>query len=186
MIFEEKKISSEMIYRGAILNVRRDKVAAVRGEAYREIVEHNGAVAMVAVTDEGNVIMVRQYRYACGEAVLEIPAGKIDKDETSPMLAAVRELREETGYTAENIKLLGRINTSVGYSEEVIYIYAMTGLTAGEQELDEDEALDVIEYPFREIYEMAEKGELIDAKTVAALMMAKGQLDETQLLPQCR
>lgn len=184
MIFEEKKISSEMIYRGAILNVRRDKVTAVKGEAYREIVEHNGAVAMVALTDEGNVVLVRQYRYACGEAVLEIPAGKIDRDENSPVLAAVRELREETGYTAENVQLLGKINTSVGYSEEVIYIYAMTGLTAGEQELDEDEALDVIEYPFNEIYEMAEMGELIDAKTVAALMMAKGQLDETLLQPR--
>ena len=102
------------------------------------------------------------------------------------MLAAVRELKEETGYRAENVQLLGKINTSVGYSEEVIYIYAMTGLTAGDQELDEDEALDVIEYPFDEIYEMAEKGELIDAKTVAALMMAKGQLDENQLLPQRR
>lgn len=186
MIFEEKKISSEVIYKGAILNVRRDKVTAVKGEAYREIVEHNGAVAMVAVTDDGNVIMVKQYRYACGKAVLEIPAGKIDKNETSPVLAAVRELKEETGYRAENVQLLGKINTSVGYSEEVIYIYAMTGLTAGDQELDEDEALDVIEYPFDEIYERAEKGELIDAKTVAALMMAKGQLDENQLLPQRR
>ena len=68
MIFEEKKISSEVIYKGAILNVRRDKVTAVKGEAYREIVEHNGAVAMVAVTDDGNVIMVKQYRYACGKA----------------------------------------------------------------------------------------------------------------------
>ena len=75
MIFEEKKISSQRIYEGAILNVRRDKVTAYGGEAYREIIEHNGAVAMVPITEEGNIIMVEQFRYACGRAVLEIPAG---------------------------------------------------------------------------------------------------------------
>lgn len=184
MIFEEKKISSELIYKGAILNVRRDKVTAVKGEAYREIIEHNGAVAMVAITDEGKIVMVKQFRYACGKVILEIPAGKIDRNESSPALAAVRELKEETGYTAENVKFLGKINTSVGYSQEVIYIYAMTGLTAGEQRLDEDEALDVIEYSFDEIYDMAAEGNIIDAKTIAALMMAKGQLDEKQLRPK--
>lgn len=176
MIFEEKKISSEMIYEGAILNVRRDKVTAVKGEAYREIIEHNGAVAMVAITDEGNLVMVEQFRYASGRAVLEVPAGKIDKGETDPALVAARELREETGYSAENIVLLGKINTSVAYSEETISIFAMTGLTPGEQELDEDEALNIIEIPFEQAYNMAAKGELIDAKTIAALFMAKEQL----------
>ena len=176
MIFEEKKISSELIYEGAILNVRRDKVTAVKGEAYREIIEHNGAVAMVAITDEGNIVMVEQFRYASGGPVLEIPAGKIDKGETDPMAVAVRELKEETGYTAENIKLLGKINTSAAYSEEVINVYGMTGLTAGEQQLDEDEALNVIEMPFKEVYEMAAYGKMIDAKTMAALMMAKEQM----------
>jgi ADP-ribose pyrophosphatase len=181
MIFEEKKISSERIYEGAILNVRRDKVTAVKGEAYREIIEHNGAVAMVAITDDKKIIMEKQYRYASGRAVLEIPAGKIDKGETDPQAAAVRELREETGYSSGSIKLLGKINTSVAYSEEVIYIYAMTDLTPGQQDLDEDEALDVIEYPFDEVYAMAAGGELIDAKTVAALLMAKEQLGESVL-----
>lgn len=182
MIFEEKKLDSKRIYEGAILNVRRDKVTAVKGEAYREIIEHNGAVAMVALTEDNKIVMVEQYRYACGRAVLEIPAGKIDREETSPVKAAARELKEETGYTAENIHYLGKINTSVAYSEEVIHIYAMTGLTAGEQELDEDEALEVREYPFEEIYQMAAEGKLIDAKTVAGLLMAKEQLSEI-LLP---
>lgn len=178
MIFEEKKISSERIYEGAILNVRRDKVTAVKGEAYREIIEHNGAVAMIAITDDKKIVMVEQYRYACKRPVLEIPAGKIDKGETSPVNAAVRELKEETGYTAENIIYLGSINTSVAYSEEVINIYGMTGLTPGEQMLNEDEALEVMEYPFDEVCEMAAKGELIDAKTVAGLFMAKERLSE--------
>lgn len=176
MIFEEKKIDSQRIYEGAILNVRRDQVTAVKGTAYREIIEHNGAVAMVALTDEGNIIMEQQYRYACGRAVLEIPAGKIDKGESDPQHAAVRELKEETGYTAKEIRYLGKINTSVAYSEEVIHIYAMMGLTPGEQELDEDEALEILEYPFVDAYWMAARGELIDVKTVAALLMAKEQL----------
>ena len=79
MIFEEKKIGSERIYEGAILNVRRDKVTAVKGYAYREIIEHNGAVAVVPIKDNGNIVMVEQYRYACGMKVLELPAGKVDK-----------------------------------------------------------------------------------------------------------
>lgn len=176
MIFEEKKISSERIYEGVILNVRRDKVTAVQGEAYREIIEHNGAVAIVPIKDDGNVVMVEQYRYACGMKVLEIPAGKIDKGETDPAQVAARELREETGYTAENIIYLGKINTSVAYSEEVIHVYAMTGLKAGRQELDDDEAINVVEYPFDEICHMAASGRLIDVKTIAGLFMAKEQL----------
>lgn len=176
MIFEEKRISSQRIYEGAILNVRRDKVTAVKGEAYREIIEHNGAVAMVAITDDGNIVMVEQFRYACGRPVLEIPAGKIDAGETDPAAVAVRELREETGYSADKVILLGKINTSAAYSEEMISVYAMTELTPGEQDLDEDEALNVIEMPFAEAYDMAASGKLIDAKTIAALLMAKEQL----------
>ncbi len=176
MIFEEKKIESCRIYEGAILNVRKDTVTAVKGRAYREIIEHNGAVAIVPVTSEGRVVMVKQYRYACGRTVLEIPAGKIDRGEDDPVSAAERELREETGYTAEKIKYLGRINPSVAYSEEVIYIYVATGLTPGEQDLDEDEAVEVTEMDFDVLYDMAAGGELIDAKTVAGLMMAKRQI----------
>lgn len=176
MIFEEKKISSEKIYEGAILNLRRDTVTAVKGEAYREIIEHNGAVAMVPITEDGEIIMVEQFRYACNRTVLEIPAGKIDKGETDTAQVAARELKEETGYTAENIIFLGKINTSVAYSEEMISIYGMTGLTEGEQQLDDDEAINVVKMPFDKAYRMAAGGELIDVKTVAALLMAKEQL----------
>ncbi|MDO4868815.1 MAG: NUDIX hydrolase [Bacillota bacterium] len=175
MIFKEELISSERIYEGKILNLRRDKVTAIQGEAYREIIEHNGAVAMVAINDNDDIVLVRQFRYAVGRPVLEIPAGKIDKGEMDPLGAAVRELKEETGYTAGSIKLLGKINVSVAYSLEVIYLYLMTDLTAGEQQLDEDEAVEVIEMPFDEAYDMAARGELVDAKTLAALMMAKEQ-----------
>lgn len=175
MIFTEKRVNSKRIYEGAILNVRRDTVTAKKGHAYREIIEHNGAVAAVALTDDDRVVMVRQYRYACDDVVLELPAGKIDKGERDPEAAMRRELKEETGYTAKDVRRLGCINPSVAYSEEVIHLYLMTGLTAGEQSLDDDEALEVELMPFDEVYRMAAEGELTDAKTVAGLFMAKHQ-----------
>lgn len=177
MIFEEKKISSERIYEGAILNLRRDTVTAPKGQAYREIVEHNGAVAIVPITNDGKLVMVKQFRYPSGQIVLEVPAGKIDKGETDELKAARRELREETGYTAKDFHYLGKINPSVAYTEEVIHLYAATGLTPGETEFDDDEALDILEYDFNEAYNMAASGELVDAKTIAAIFMAKVQLD---------
>ena len=176
MIFKEELIESERLYEGAILNLRRDKVTASSGTAYREIVEHNGAVAIVALTEDNNIVMERQYRYACGRAILEIPAGKIDKGETDPVAAAVRELREETGYTASEIIHLGDCNPSCAYSEEVIHLYLMRGLTKGERELDDDEVIELIEMPFDEVYEMGARGELVDSKTLAALLMTKGRL----------
>ena len=125
MIFEEKKIDSQRIYEGAILNVRRDRVTAVKGQAFREIIEHNGAVAIVPITDDGNVVMVEQYRYACGQTVLEIPAGKIDKGETDPAQVAARELRERlekrlgarkcrTGrWTGQGMQAAGRCSVGI-------------------------------------------------------------------------
>lgn len=176
MIFEEKLIESELLYEGRILNLRRDKVTTLTGTSYREIVEHNGAVAMVVLTDENKIIMERQYRHACRRVVLEIPAGKIDKGESDPLAAAVRELKEETGYTASEITYLGACNPSCAYSEEVIHLYLMRGLTKGDQELDDDEALELVEMPFDEVYEMAVRGEIADSKTLAALLMAKGRI----------
>jgi len=176
VIFKEELIESERIYEGAILNLRRDKVTAASGTAYREIVEHNGAVAIVALTNDNEIIMERQYRYACGRAVLEIPAGKIDKGETDPVSAAVRELKEETGLTASEIIHLGDVNPSCAYSEEVIHIYLMRGLTQGEQALDDDEVIELIKMPFEEVYEMGVRGEIVDSKTLAALLMTKGRL----------
>lgn len=176
MTFEEKFISSERIYEGAILNLRRDKVTAAGGTAYREIVEHNGAVAIVPITNEGRIVMVEQYRYPMERVVLEIPAGKIDKGETDPIAAAERELKEETGYTAGKLQYLGKISPSVAYTEEVIHLYAAIGLTPGETQFDKDEALNIVQYDFEEIYKLAAEGKLVDAKTIAAVFMAKEQL----------
>lgn len=172
MVFEEKCVNSKTMFEGKILNVRVDKVTAVKGHAYREIVEHNGAAAAVALTDDDRIVLVRQYRYACGRPVLEVPAGKIDRGETDPQQTMIRELKEETGYTASEVTYLGRINPSVGYSEEVIHLYLMTGLSSGSQDLDEDEAVELVTIPFEEAWKMAAEGRLEDAKTVAAIFMA--------------
>lgn len=179
MIFEEKFVSREEIYDGAIMKVVRDKVTVPRGYSHREVIEHNGAVCMIALTDDKKLVMEKQFRYVIGRAVLEIPAGKIDEGETDPVNAAIRELKEETGYVAENIKHLGTLSPSVAYTKELIHVYAMTGLTAtGKTDLDEDEALDVLLMDFDEVYDMAARGELLDAKTIAAVFMAKAQLSD--------
>ncbi|MEG1584807.1 MAG: NUDIX hydrolase, partial [Anaerovorax sp.] len=124
MVFEEKTISSERIYEGAILNLRKDKVHVKEGRtSYREIVEHNGGVALAALTEEGKLVLVRQFRKAAEEVALEVPAGKIEQGERDHELAALRELKEETGYTAENLELLSSFYSSIGYSTEMIHLY---------------------------------------------------------------
>lgn len=179
MIFEEKFVSREEIYDGAIMKVVRDKVTVPSGYSYREVIEHNGAVCMIALTDDNKLVMEKQFRYVIGRPVLEIPAGKIDEGETDPVNAAIRELKEETGYVAKNIKYLGKLSPSVAYTKELVYVYAMTGLTAtGETELDPDEELDVLLMDFDEVYDMAAHGDLLDVKTIAAVFMAKAQLSD--------
>ena len=176
MIFEEKTIKKETIYEGKILNLRRNIVQAAGGQATREVIEHNGAVAMVAMTDAEHVALIKQYRYPMREVILEIPAGKIDKGETDPDDAAARELKEETGYTAGSMEKLGKIYPSVGYSEEGIVLYLCRDLTPGDTDMDEDEDIEMVEYDFDEACRMAEHGEIRDAKTVCALLMARAKL----------
>ena len=146
MIFEEKTIKSDRIYEGSILNLRRDKVTVLHGTSYREIVEHNGGAVLAAITDEGKMVMVRQFRKPAERVMLEVPAGKIDPGE-KPEETAKRELAEETGYRARHVRYLTEFYPSVGYAEEVLYLYLCTGLTPGETNFDENEAIDIEEYP---------------------------------------
>ena len=173
MVFEEKTISSEMIYKGKILNLRKDLVETIGGKvSEREIVEHSGGVTIAAITDDNRMVMVRQFRKPAGKVILEAPAGKREKDE-DPLKTAIRELKEETGYTASSIKFLTKFYSSVGYSEEIIYIYLCRGLTPGETEFDENEAIDIALYGVDELCEMAVNGEIEDSKTIIAVLMAK-------------
>lgn len=171
MVFEEKVLSSEMLYEGRIINLRKDKVTVVNGTSYREVVEHNGGAVLLAVTDDHKMIMVRQYRRPADKVMFEVPAGKIDPGE-DPIETAVRELKEETGYTAGKVKYLCRFYPSVGFSEEVLYLYLCTELTEGETEFDDNEALDLEKWDIDELHEMVMRGEIDDAKTLIAIEYA--------------
>lgn len=172
MTFEEKTLKSERIYEGKILNLRKDTVTVEHGISEREIVEHRGGAVIVPVTEDGSVVMVKQYRKAAGRVMLEVPAGKIDPGEDH-FTTAVRELKEETGYTADKVEYLTTMYPSVGYSEEKLYIYLCTGLTPGETDPDENEAIDVVELPLDQIYRTIMDGKIEDGKTLAGVLMAK-------------
>jgi ADP-ribose pyrophosphatase len=174
MIVEEKTIYSERIYEGKIINLRRDKVALTDGlTSWREIVEHPGGVAVAALTDEGRMVMVKQFRKSAEKAVLEVPAGKIEKDDTDPALAAERELREETGYTAGKLEQLSAFYSSIGYSTELLHLYLATDLRPGETDFDENEFIEIFEYTPDELMKMIESGEIEDAKTIVAVQAVK-------------
>ncbi len=178
MTFEEKTLRSERIYEGTILNVRRDKVTVQNGTSFREIVEHRGGAVIAAVKDDGTMIMVKQFRKPAERVMLEVPAGKIEPGETDTEKTALRELKEETGYTASHIRMLTRMYPSVGYSEEILYIYLCTGLTAGETEFDDNEAIDICEYPIEELYRMVLDGRIEDGKSQVAILLVRGLLAE--------
>ena len=172
MTFEEKTLKSEKIYEGAIINLRRDKVTVQGGTSYREIIEHNGGAVIAALTEDKKLVMVRQYSKPADKVMLEVPAGKIDPGEM-PLEAAVRELKEETGYTASKVEFLTEFYPSVGYSEERLYLYLCTGLTPGETCFDENEAIEIEEIDLDRLFKMAMSGELDDAKTIIAILMVK-------------
>ena len=142
MIGEEKTISSDRIYTGKVISLRVDTVEIEKkGYQKREIVEHGGAVAIVALTDENEVILVKQFRKAIENIIWEIPAGKLEIGE-NPKECAIRELKEETGYSADNVKLIHKFYSSPGFSNQKVYIYLATGLVAGESKLDDGENLE--------------------------------------------
>ena len=177
MVFEEKTISSERIYEGKILNLRKDKVHVKDNKtSYREIVEHNGGVALAAITPEGKMVMVKQYRKAAEKAILEVPAGKIEKGEDH-RLTAERELKEETGYSADKIEFITSFYSSIGYSTEVIYLYLATGLTPGETNFDDNESIEILEFDLPELKKMIFSCVIEDAKTLAAILLVESIME---------
>lgn len=170
MNLEEKTISSQTIFKGRIITVKKDSVVLPDGsEAGREFIEHPGGVCVVPLTEKNEVLMVRQYRYPYKEVVLEIPAGKKDPGE-DPFTTGKRELKEETGATAKTYIDLGELYPSPGYCGEIIWMYGAKDLDFGENNPDQDEFLEVERVPLVRAVEMIISGEIKDAKTQAAIL----------------
>lgn len=168
----EKKIDSRSIYDGKLLHVKIDSVLLPNGDkATREWVKHPGASAVIPVLPDGNIILVRQYRYPVESVTLEIPAGKLDVAGEDPLQCARRELNEETGYTAAEYEKLISIATTVGFSNEWIHIFAARGLKAGEQHPDDDEFINVEKMSLVDAHSLVMENKIIDAKTIVAIMM---------------
>ncbi len=171
----EERIDGEVVFPGKRIYVIKDQVRLLNGNTgTRIVVRHPGAVGVVAL-HEGKIIMVRQYRYAVSQPLLEIPAGKLEKDE-DPLVSAERELREETGYRGDLVSL-GEIFTTPGFTDEVIHLYLARNLVWDPLAPDVDEFLSVEAIPWEEAVYKAEQGEFADAKTIIGILWAKGKIE---------
>ncbi len=172
-----KLLKSEPVFQGRAFKIRRDylKTPDDRETKY-EIVEHNGSVIILPIDEAGNLLFVRQYRHAAGKDLLELPAGTRDGDESYDSCAA-REIREETGMAAHKLERIGEFYLAPGYSTEFMAVYLGTGLTHDPLQADADEFLQLEKIPIRNAIEMAERGEVPDAKSLAALFLARRYLE---------
>lgn len=170
----EKTLRSETLYEGRIINLRVEDVELPNGkQSKRELIDHPGAVAVIAMTKDNKILAVRQYRKALGKSIVEIPAGKLEVGE-EPEITAVRELEEETGYTCQSLTEVISFYTSPGFANELVHLYVAEGLVKkGEQSADEDEFLDVLYLSLDELEEMVHTKEVHDAKTAYALLYLK-------------
>lgn len=167
----EKLLTEDVAWTGRIFNVNRLRVELPTGkEALRDVVRHPGAVAIVALTEDGRICLVRQYRTSLARVTVEIPAGKLDPGE-DPLTCAKRELREETGMVAEKMAFLTTIATSDGFTDELIHIYMATGLTFAESAPDEDEFINVDLVPLSELIDAVLDGRIEDCKTVTGALI---------------
>ena len=173
MVFEEKTVESKKVFEGRIIDVRVETVMFPDGStAYREIVDHPGGVGVIAITKEGKIPLVKQYRKPFDEVLYEIPAGKLDKNE-DPLKCGQRELKEETGYSAGKFVSLGHIYPTPGFANETTYMFFAKELTKGEDNPDDDEFLDVEEFTVDEVRRMILSNEINDAKSVAAFLKSE-------------
>ena len=169
----EEFVSSEEIFDGKILHVIKDTVKLPNGNTtYREVIRHVGAVCVIPITDDNEVIVERQYRYPPDEVVTEIPAGKLDSPDEDRLSAAQRELHEETGITADKWTEIGEFYGAIAYSDERITMYMAQGLHFGEQKLDDDEFLTIEKVPLKTLTDDVMAGRITDAKTQTAILKA--------------
>lgn len=172
----EELVSSQRIYEGRVVNFRVDTVRLPSGRITgREIVEHRGSVAIVALSEGDNVLLVNQFRAALGRALLELPAGTLEADEEAES-CALRELREETGYVAGDIEELYVFYTSPGFCNERIWLYLATGLKPDSQDMEIDENIEVVELPLDRALGMIGSGEICDGKTILGLIAAHAKI----------
>lgn len=177
MVYEEKTMKSEKIYEGKILTVKVDTVELPdKKYSKREIVELSGAVAIVPITNNGEIILVKQYRKATESIILEIPAGKLEINE-EPIDCAIRELKEETGYSSENMEYLLNYYSSPGFTNEVMHLFLATGVIYGEASPEDDEYIDVIRVDIIQALEMIKSGEIKDGKTIIGILLAIDKLN---------
>lgn len=171
-------IKTEELFKGVIFDVKKDEIKLPNGiEAKREWVSmHKGASVIVPIDKDGKIIFVRQYRHPVRENILELPAGMIDQGE-KPFDCAVRELQEETGFTSDKVTFLLSMNSSAGYSDEVLYLYIAEDLQKGEQHFDFDEIIDLEYYTFEESISMITTGKVHDGKTIVGIFAAREFLE---------
>ncbi len=169
MDLTERKISGETVFEGRVFSVERDIIEQDGRRAVREVVRHPGGVAALAIDADNNVVMVRQYRYAAGRVLLELPAGRLEPHEDF-LAAGARELSEETGYHAERVTPFGQMIPTGGYDSEVIYLCLAEGLTKGETHPDDGEVVCTELVPLERAVEMALNGEIEDGKTIVGLL----------------
>lgn len=173
---KEKTISSQKIYQGKVINVRKDEVLCPNGlTSVREIVSHHGGVGILIKVDN-KFIIERQYRYAFDEEMYELPAGKLEPNENDPLEAAKREALEETGYRPLEMIHLGNMYPTCGYSDEIIHLYYAPKVVKEERHLDNDEFIDLLYLSIEEIEEMIKKGEIKDSKILSALTLYKTKI----------
>lgn len=173
----EKKISSENIFDGVLLHVRRDEVELPNGhKSVREWIKHPGASSVIPLLPDNQIILVRQFRYPVNQVTLEVPAGKLDAPGEDPVECAKRELSEETGYTAGKIWKLTTIATTVGFSDEIIHLYAATDLKSGKQHTDEDEFINTVKVPLTDAIELVETGKIVDSKSIISILLLAKQI----------
>lgn len=171
MDLKETQKSREHIYKGMVFDLYHDEVTLPDSNtAGRDCIYHNGGAAVVALTNEDEILFVRQYRYVCGEETLELPAGKLDSKDEDPFLAAKRELKEETGAKADYFVKIGESYSTPGFCNEKIHLYFAKSLTFGEQQLDDEEFLNVVRIHKDTAVSMAKNGEIKDLKTLAGIL----------------
>jgi ADP-ribose pyrophosphatase len=178
----ESKVSGEQIFKGNLLDVRRDVARLPDGQmSVREWICHPGACAVVPLFDNGDVMLIRQFRYPAGQIFWEVPAGKIDPNEP-PDITAVRELHEEVGLECTELHYIGHMYLCIGYSDEIIHIYGATGLHQDVAATDDDEFLEPVRMPLTEAIEMIHNGLINDAKTIVSLTRAAQWFKENGFL----